>query len=142
MSGAEVPDPSALVDAYNAVFVVEGGAVLASPGRHVGYVEDRLRVLTGAPAFEPLDLARVPALPQADLLRILFRAVAGAYVTGPPSGLRAADSCRIRADQTLGSLEVSRGGGEHEAVLTVITIVLLCVLGVMLYRRDRVVRGV
>jgi hypothetical protein len=37
---------------------------------------------------------------------------------------------------------VSRGGGEHEAVLTVITIVLLCVLGVMLYRRDRVVRGV
>jgi hypothetical protein len=139
--GEEVPDPSALVEAYNAVFAIDGGAVLASPGRHVGYVEDRLRVLAGAPPFEPLDLARVRALPQADLLRLLFRAVAGAYVTGPAGGLRAG-ACLIRADQTTGGLEVARAAGDHEAVLTVIAVVLLCVVGAMLYRRDRAPKGV
>ena len=136
----EVADPSALVDAYNAVFSVRGGARLASPGPHVGYVEDRLRVLVGAPPFAPLDLARVRALPQADLLRLLFRAVAGAYIAGP-SALRG-EVCRIQADQATGGLEVARGGGDHEAVLTVVAVVLLCVLGAMLYRRDRAPRGV
>ena len=138
--GAEVADPSALVSAYNAVFSVRGGAALASPGSHVGYVEDRLRVLVGAPPFAPLDLARVRALPQPDLLKLLFRAVAGAYITGP-SALRA-DVCRIQSDQATGALEVTRSGGDHEAVLTVIAVVLLCVLGAMMYRRDRGARGV
>jgi hypothetical protein len=137
----EVADPSALVDAYNAVFSVRGGAPLASPGSHVGYVEDRLRVLVGAPPFAPLDLAAVRALPQPEFLRLLFRAVAGAYITGGPSALRA-DACRLQSDQATGALEVTRAGGDHEAALTVIAVVLLCVLGAMMYRRDRGARGV
>jgi hypothetical protein len=136
----EVADPSALVDAYNAVFSVRGGAQLASPGQHVGYVEDRLRILVGAPPFAPLDLARVRALNQTDLLRLLFRAVAGAYIAGP-SALRG-EVCRIQADPTTGGLEVALGGGNHEAALTVVAVALLCALGDMLYRRDRAPRAV
>jgi hypothetical protein len=137
----ETPEPAALVDAYNAVFSVRGGAPLATPGPHVEYVEDRLRVLLGGAPFAPLDLSRVRALSQPDLLRLLFRAVAGAYVTGPSPALRPG-ACAIRADQVTGGLELVRVGGDHEALLTVIAVVLLCVLAAVMYRRDRPPRGV
>lgn len=128
-------DPRALLDAYNDVFDVRGGARLASAGAHLQYVEDRLRVLLGTAPFSPLNLSDVRALPQAPLLRLLFRAVAGDFVAGP-SALRA-PVCRLEADPVSGTIEVTREGSGHEAVLTVIAVVLLCVLAVSMYRRER-----
>jgi hypothetical protein len=67
------------------------------------------------------------------LLRLLFHAVAGTYISGP-SALRR-DVCRLEADQVTGTLEVTRDGGDNEEVLTVVSLVLLCVLAVLLYRQ-------
>ena len=132
---AEPPAAQALLDAYNDVFDVVGGARLISSGPHTHYVEDRLRTLLRAPPDSPLDLGLFRALPQADLLKILFRAVAGEFVSGP-SSLRPA-TCRLEADPVSGTIEVTRDGDGHEAVLTVIAVVLLCVLAVTMYRRER-----
>ena len=131
----ETASADALVEAYNAVFSVHGGAPLLRAGRHVEYVEDLVRALVGAPAFRPLNLTAVRALPQSTLLRILFKAVAGNFVSGK-SALRS-DVCRLEADQVTGTIEVWRDGGENEAVLMVMCLILLCVLAVMLYRREQ-----
>jgi hypothetical protein len=133
---AEPPSPEDLVEAYNSVFSVKGGAPVAKYGRQVQYVEDLLRRLpeAGAPAFEPLDLARIRALPKGQLLRLLFKAVAGHFVAGPGSLRR--DVCRIQADPISGALDLYRDGCSSEVALTVIALVLLCVLSVMIYRRE------
>lgn len=125
----------ALVEAYNAVFSVVGAAPVTGLGPHVQYAEDRLRVLLAAPPDAPLNASSlVCALPADALLRLLFRAVAGDYLAGP--GALGGDECRLLADQRTGALELSRGGAQNEAVLTVIALVLLCVLAVLLYRQS------
>lgn len=126
-------DDDAMVTAYNAVFSVHGGAPLARTGQHVHYVEDRLRILLSARPDRPLNLSSVCAMRSDALLRLLFHAVAGTYISGP-SALRK-DLCRLEADQVTGTLEVTRDGGENEEVLTVVSLVLLCVLAVLLYRQ-------
>jgi hypothetical protein len=131
----EVPTGESMVAAYNAVFTVKGGAPILRPGAHTGYVEDLLRRLVGAPPWRPLDLAAVRAMPEDKFLQILFKAVAGNFISGP-SALRS-DVCRLEADQVTGTIEVTRDGGDNEAVLTVITLILLCVVAVMVYRRER-----
>ena len=68
------------------------------------------------------------------LLRLLFKAVAGDYVSNGPGGLGAA-GCRIVADQRTGHLQLAADAGSNETALTVISLVLLCVIGVLLYRR-------
>ena len=130
----EVPSGESLVAAYNAVFTVRGGAPVLRPGSHVEYVEDLLRRLVGANPWRPLDLAGVRAMPEDKLLQILFKAVAGNFISGP-SALRS-DVCRLEADQVTGTIEVTRDGGDNEVVLIVITLILLCVVGIMLYRRE------
>jgi hypothetical protein len=122
-----------MVAAYNAVFSVHGGAPLARPGAHVLYVEDRLRILLNASANRPLNVTSVCTMGTDALLRLLFHAVAGTYISGN-SALRK-DVCRIEADQVTGTLEVTRDGGGDEEVLTVVSLVLLCVLAVLLYRQ-------
>ena len=104
-------------------------------GVHVEYVEDLVRRIVGASPLRPLDLADVRALPQDAMLQILFKAVAGNFVAGR-SALRT-DRCRLEADQVTGTIEVWRDGGENEVVLTVISLILLCVLAVMLFKREQ-----
>ena len=131
----EIPSGDALVEAYNSVFSVRGGAPVLRAGVHVDYVEDLARGLVGAPPFQPFDLQAVRTMPQARLLKVLFKAVAGNFVAGT-SALRT-DMCRLEADQVTGTIEVWRDGGENEVVLSVISLILLCVLAVMLYRREQ-----
>jgi len=123
----------ALVDAYNAVFSVRGAAPLAAVGPHLDYVEDRLRVLLAAPPDAPLNVSSVCGLAPDALLRLLFKAVAGDYIAG--GGALGGDACRLVADQRSGALELTRVGDEDEAALTVVSLVLLCVVGVLLYRQ-------
>ena len=134
-SAAEIPGGDILVAAYNTVFSVRGGAPVLRAGSHVEYVEDLLRRLVGANPAGPLDLSAVRALPQDRFLGLLFRAVAGNFISGP-SALRS-DVCRLEADQVTGTIEVTRDGGDNEAVLTVIALILLCVLAIMMYRREQ-----
>jgi len=126
-------DSDAMVAAYNAVFAVHGGAPLARTGAHVHYVEDRLSILLGSRPDRPLNVSDVCSMGSDALLRLLFHAVAGTYISGP-SALRR-DVCRLEADQVTGTLEVTRDGGDNEEVLTVVSLVLLCVLAVLLYRQ-------
>ncbi len=128
------PTPEELVDAYNAVFAVHGGAPLASAGPHVAYAEDRLRALLGAPFGEALNLSTVCALSRAPLLRLLFQAAAGQYITN--AGALEGQACRLVADQATGTLAVARDRAGSEAALTAIALVLLCVVAALLYRRD------
>ena len=136
MSTAESLSQEDLVDAYNEVFTVRGGASLAGPGPQVDYVEDLLKRMAELDArpFEPLDLAKIRALPKSQLLRLMFKAVAGHFISGP-SALRS-DVCRLQADPVSGTLEVYREGQDGEVVLTVISVVLLLVLLFMLYKRE------
>jgi hypothetical protein len=122
-----------LVSAYNDVFSVRGGAPVAGRGPHVDYAEDLLRRAVGAPAFRPLNLTDIRNTPKNQLMRLLFKAVAGHFIAGP-SSLRG-DVCRLLADPASGSLELTRDGGDNEVVLTVISLVLLAVIFVMLCKR-------
>ena len=122
-----------LVGAYNDVFSVRGSAPVATPGIHVQYVEDRLRVLLDAPPDAPLNLSSVCALAPEALLRLLFKAVAGDYIAGP--GALGGDACRLVADQRTGTLELEHAGAQGEVVLTVVSVLLLCALGVLLSRQ-------
>jgi hypothetical protein len=122
-----------LVSAYNDVFSVRGGALVSGKGAHVDYAEDLVRRAVGAPAFLPLNLTSIRNAPKSQLIRLLFKAVAGHFVAGP-SSLRG-DVCRLLADPVSGSLELTRDGGESEVVLIVISLVLLGVVFVMLCKR-------
>lgn len=122
-----------LVSAYNAVFSVRGASTLAGVGPHVHYAEDRLRVLLAVPPDAPLNLSSVRAQAPGALLRLLFKAVAGDYISGP--GALGGDACRLLADQRTGALGLVRGEESNEAVLTVVSLVLLCVIGVLIYRQ-------
>lgn len=130
-----------LVEAYNSVFSVRGGAPVAKHGPQVDYVEDLLKRVAdlGAPPFRPLELGEIRALPKNQLVRLLFKAVAGHFIAGP-SSLRGG-VCRLQADPVSGTLELYRDGCNNETVLVVIAMVLLCVLVVMLYRRERAADG-
>lgn len=121
-----------LVSAYNDVFSVKGGALVSGKGAHVDYAEDLVRRALGAPAFRPLNLTAIRNTPREQLIRLLFKAVAGHFVAGP-SSLRG-DVCRLVADQVSGSLELTRDGGENVVVLTVISLVLLAVVLVMMFK--------
>jgi hypothetical protein len=68
------------------------------------------------------------------LLQILFKAVAGNFVSGP-SALRS-DVCRLEADQVTGTIEVTRDGGGSEVVIIVICVILLGVVGLLVYRKE------
>jgi hypothetical protein len=136
-AGSEEISGQDLVEAYNAVFSVRGGATVAKRGPQVHYAEDLLRRMPelGAQAFRPLDLAEIRSLPKNQLMRLLFKAVAGHFIAGP-SSLRG-DVCRLEADPASGALELVRDGGTSQVALVVIALVLLCVLFVMLYKREQ-----
>lgn len=131
----EVPTDEEFVSAYNDVFTLRGGAPVAKHGRQVEYIEDLVRRMVAAPAFEPLELSRIRALPRNQLMRLLLKAVAGHFISGSTS-LRG-DVCRLLADPVSGTLELTRDGGENEVVLTVIGLILLVVLAVMLYKKKQ-----
>jgi len=133
----DVLSPEDLVSAYNSVFSVRGGAVVAKRGPQVDYAEDLLRRMPelGAAPFQPLELSQIRSLPKNQLMRLLFKAVAGHFIAGP-SSLRG-DTCRLQADPKTGTLELVREGCGKESALVVIALVLLCVLFVMLYRKER-----
>jgi hypothetical protein len=125
--------PDDLVSAYNDVFSVKGGALVSRRGAHVDYAEDLVRRAIGAPAFRPLNLTEIRGAPKGQLVRLLFKAVAGHFIAGP-SSLRG-DVCRLLADPVSGSLELTRDGGDNEVVLTVISLILLAVVFVMMCKR-------
>ena len=122
-----------LVSAYNDVFAVKGGALVSRKGAHVEYAEDLVKRAVGAPAFRPLNLTDIRNAQKNQLVRLMFKAVAGHYIAGP-SSLRG-DVCKLLADPVSGSLELTRDGGENEVVLTVISLILLAVVLVMLCKR-------
>lgn len=131
-------DPSSLtaeelVSAYNDVFSVRGGALVSGKGAHVEYAEDLVRRAVGAPAFRPLNLTEIRNTPKNQLMRLMFKAVAGHFIAGP-SSLRG-DVCRLLADPVSGTLELTRDGGENEVVLIVISLILLAVVFVMMCKR-------
>ncbi len=130
-----MPTDEEFVSAYNDVFTLRGGAPVAKHGRQVEYIEDLVRRMVAAPAFEPLELSRIRALPRNQLMRLLLKAVAGHFISGSTS-LRG-DVCRLLADPVSGTLELTRDGGENEVVLTVIGLILLVVLAVMLYKKKQ-----
>ena len=130
----DIPSDLELIAAYQSVFTVHGGATVASVGPPVQYVEDRLRVLLGVPPTGPFDLAYVRGMDRQTLLTLLFKSVAGDYTAGP-NALRP-DVCRLVSDPATGVIEVTRNGEDDEPVLIVISVVLLCVLVIMMYRRD------
>ncbi len=127
-----------VVRAYQRVFRVRGGAEIMGRTPPVSYALDRLRVLLGEAALpvsaSPLDLSAVRALEHDALLRLLFLAVAGDYVTGP-AALRPM-ICRIEADPITGTLDVVSGRADAEAALTVIAVVLLLAVVMGVYRRE------
>jgi len=134
------PDPnsisrSELVQAYNEIFSLRGGALVTSYGRQVEYVEDLVRRMASLPSSQPFDLAVIRALPKDQMLRMALKAVAGHFISGR-SALRG-DVCRLEVDPVSGTLEVTRDGGQNEVVLTVISFLLLIVLFVMLYKKNR-----
>jgi hypothetical protein len=126
---------SEFVQAYNEIFSLRGGAPVANYGRQAEYVEDLVRRMASLPASDPLDLAAIRALPKDQMLRMVLKAVAGHFISGR-SSLRG-DVCRLEVDPVSGTLEVTRDGGQNEVVLTVISFLLLIVLFVMLYRKNR-----
>jgi len=132
---------SAVVRAYRRVFKVRGNAEIVGHGPPVSYATDRLRVLLGdtLPGSSHgestvLDLSPVRTLPSDELLRLLFLAVAGDYVTGP-AALHPV-ICRLEADPITGTLDVVSGRADAEAALTVIAVVLLLVVIMGAYRRE------
>ena len=124
-------EPDNLLHAYHAVFRVHGGSDVADLSPPVTYAAARLRVLLGDELA--LDLSHVRGLSQRALLRLLFLAVAGDYVTGP-AALRP-PVCRIEADPLTGTLDVTSARPDAEAALTVISVVLLLVLVLTVYRK-------
>lgn len=132
MSSDDITDAD-LVSAYNDVFAVKGGALVSGKGAHVEYAEDLVRRAVAAPAFRPLNLSDIRGTPKNQLLRLLFKAVAGHFIAGP-SSLRG-DVCRLLADPVSGSLELTRDGGDNEIVLMVISLILLAVVFVMMCKR-------
>lgn len=132
----ESPSAEDLVSAYNDVFSVRGGAPLSKYGPQVQYAEDLLRRVVPSRPFQPLNLTEIRSIPRNQLMRLLFKAIAGHFISGP-SALRG-DVCRLVADPATGTLEVTRDGGGSEVALTVIALILLIVLGVTLYKGSRV----
>jgi len=132
---AETLTQQALITAYSSVFRVKGGATVVGFAPPVSYAADRLRVLLDIHG-EQIDLARVRSLDQPTLLRLLFLAVAGDYVTGP-AALHPV-ICRIEADPFTGTLDVVSGKTSAENALTVIAVVLLLVIVVFTYRKEEV----
>jgi hypothetical protein len=134
----EIPTGEDLVSAYNDVFSVRGGAPLSKYGQQVQYAEDLLRRIVPSRPFQPLNLTEIRNMPRNQLMRLLFKAIAGHFIAGP-SSLRG-DVCRLVADPVSGTLEVTRDGGGSEVALTVIALILLIVLGVTLYKGSRIVQ--
>ena len=139
---AEYASPEATVAAYASVFKARGDPTLVGVSPPVRYAEDRLRVLLGrmdglADGLEKdrgrIDLARVRTLDQAQLLALLFKAVAGDYTTGP-SDLGGA--CHFMSDPGTGVLELYHDESDSTTVLTVMSIVLLSLLFALASRGD------
>lgn len=128
-------DTSMVLNAYVSVFSVASNARVASYGPAPAHAYDQLRVLfpPNDPAADPLAAAR--GLPDDELLRVLFKALAGHFVTGP-SALRPA-ICTIQADPRTGRLDVSSNELNTETVLGVLCILLLLVVLGLLFRLER-----
>ena len=127
-------DTDMVLDAYVSVFSVASNARIASYGPAPAHAYDQLRVLfPPGPAADPLAAAR--ALPDHELMRVLFKALAGHFVTGP-SALRPA-ICTIQADPRTGRLDVSSNELNTETVLGVLCILLLLVVLGLLFRLER-----
>lgn len=134
MASSEAIDPGALLTAYSTVFSVSGANTLESGTPPLTYAEDRLRVLLRTAANEPLDLSTVRNMSQGDLLVLLLQSVAGSYVSG--SSALDTGACHFVSDPATGVLEVVREDPDSVPVLTCITVLLLCVLTLQVYRRQ------
>ena len=130
-------DPAALIRAYGRVFVVKGRSTVVHLDPPVLYAENRLRVLLGSDSAAPLDLAAARALGDEDLLTLLFRAVAGSYLTGPAALEQA--PCHLSADPETGVIELGVRAADSEPVLISLCVVLLAVLAGYMYRHDLLV---
>jgi hypothetical protein len=130
----EFIDPDTLLSAYNAVFSVSGTDSMDANSPPVAYAEDRLRVLMRVAPGLTTDLDFVRNTTQGELLILLFQSVAGSYISG--RGALNKGSCNLVSDPATGILEMVTHDPDSIPVLTCITVVLLCVLTLQVYRRQ------
>jgi hypothetical protein len=133
-SSPEPIDPTALIRAYTAVFHVKGNPVVLNRVAPVRYAEDRLRTVLHADPTDPISLTGVRNMSQVDLLTLLFKAVAGEYVTHK-AGI-APNPCYIVADPDTGILESVTHAEETQPVLVGMCVVLLCILATKFVREQ------
>ena len=158
----DLPTDSALVTAaFASVFSVRGNPIVTSYGPAPRYAFHRLRILFPAaspknatpasdypdpdPAasvpsssfFDPLATVRSASTDDTQLLVLLFKALAGHFVTsrGGTSGL-SSPPCTIVADPRSGGLDVESSEITSETVLTMLSILLLLTVVVLVHRID------
>ena len=128
--GVELIDPAILIEQFVQVFKVKGNPVIVNKGAPVAFAEDRLRVLLHGGTVGAVNLQVVRDMPQPELVRLLFRAVAGVYATDPHA------RCSLVTDPATGALEsILDDASENQGALIGMCVTLLCVLGVVLLRR-------
>ena len=133
---AEVAEAD-IISAYSKVFVVKGTTKVVHRDPPVLYAEDRLRILLGTRSDNRLDLQSVRAMKDEELMVVLFRAVAGSYLTGKAALQHAV--CHLSADPETGVIELGLHTADSEPVLISLCVVLLCVLCVYVLRPDLMV---
>lgn len=146
-STAAAVDPDVVLAAYRRVFTMATNVELTAFGEAPAYAFEQLRVLlppaqgttanataVSWPAAEDV-LGATRALEDRDLLMVMFKALAGHFVTGP-AALRPA-TCIVQADPRTGALRVSSNEVNTETVLGVLCILLLLVVLGLVFRLER-----
>jgi hypothetical protein len=131
-----------LIAAFNAVFKVPTFAMIAdnitnSPS--ITYVQDRLKLLLQVPPHTELSRDSVCAnLDDDALLRVLFRAVAGDYITGASTLDPGSTPSRVSivSDAVTGYLTLQEPSKrDTENILTAMCVILLGVLFLRIYKQ-------
>lgn len=119
-----------LIQTYNNVFAIQKHANIVHVSPPIVYIINKLYALTDCPS-ETDVLQCTRQLPDNVLVEILFKAVAGDYITG--RGALSSASCTIVADPVTGYLSVVDTTQENRTILTIFVFVLLICVGWILY---------
>ena len=111
-----------------------GSVKLNTPGPPTQYAIDRLRILTNCPVNETDVVSFTRNLSTPKLLEILFKAVAGDYVSGPSA--LSVNICRLQSDPMTGMLSLVDETQENRTVLTIFVVILFVILGYLIYKKQ------
>lgn len=122
-----------ILTAYSNVFSMKGKIVPAVVSPPISYVVDRIStVLDCRNATDVLSCAR--ALSDANLLEVLFKAVAGDYTVA--TGALHQDICNIVTDPITGYLTLNDRTQENRIVLTIIIVILFGIVGFLVLKKS------